>query len=314
MQYQFIKNHQGCYSVEELCECFGLSRSGYYEWRDRESSEREREDARLKSSIQAVHKKARGRYGHRPIYHHLKESGEACGRDRTLRLMKQMGIQGKQKRRYKPQCTDSKHTFGYAPNLLRNAPAPRRPDQVWVADTTYLRIEGGWSYLATVMDLCSRRIIGWSVSKNNDTALVSKALQAAVLTRGGQVPRGLIHHSDRGSTYASDDYTRLLRRHGITASMSAKGNCYDNAAQESFYGRYKTSSDLGDEPFADEQAARRHAFEYIELFYNRYRKHSSLCYETPAAYEENFYPPWGVMPEQALRLENPTTQPYNPTN
>ena len=203
--------------------------------------------------------------------------------------MKELGIAGVQKSRFKALGTDSRHRFGYSANLLKELGKPERPDQVWVADTTYLRIEGGWSYLATVMDLLSRRIVGWSV---NDSKLVCQALQAAVLTRGGEIPKGLIHHSDRGSTYASYDYTDMLGSFGIEQSISAKGNCYDNAAQESFYGRYKTSSVRG-RTFASEQEARSNAFEYIEVFYNRFRKHSSLGYQSPLQFEEKFCPHGG---------------------
>ena len=278
--------------MEELCECFGLSRSGYYDWQVREPSERSLEDAALKDRISALHKQARGRYGHRPIHGHLRDEQLDCGRDRTLRLMKELGIEGWLKKGFKPLGTNSKHDFGYSPNLLRSLGKPNACDQIWVADTTYLRVQHGWCYLATVMDLYSRRIIGWSVSSHNDSKLVCQALQCAVLTRGRVLPEGLIHHSDRGSTYASYDYEAMLRNFGIRQSMSAKGNCYDNAAQESFYGRYKTST-VGDQVFFDEATARSNAFEYIEVFYNRFRKHSSLGYKSPIQFEEKFAPPMG---------------------
>jgi len=237
MQYRFIQNHQSEFRVDEMCECLELSRSGYYSWNRRAPSDRSVQDAVIKERIGELHRQARGRYGHRPIHSHLKDEDLRCGRDRTLRLMQELGIAGVQRKGFKPLGTDSNHTFGYRANLLKHLGKPERTDQVWVADTTYLRIQSGWCYLATVMDLCSRRIVGWSVSKYNDSKLVSQALHAAVLTRGGKVPCGLIHHSDRGSTYASYDYANQLSRLGIEQSMSATGNCYDNAAQESFYGR-----------------------------------------------------------------------------
>lgn len=292
MQYRFIDEHQDRFSVGELCECFGLSRSGYYDWLTREPSARSIEDAVFKERIVEIHKLARGRYGHRPIHDHLRDEELGCGRDRTLRLMKELRIEGKQKKGFKPLGTNSKHNFGYSPNLLKKLGTPTRCDQVWVADTTYLRVQHGWCYLATVMDLYSRRILGWSVASENDSELVCQALQAAVLTRGSDLPRRIIHHSDRGSTYASYDYERALKSFGITQSMSAKGNCYDNAAQESFYGRYKTST-VGDQVFFDEAAARANAFEYIEVFYNRFRKHSSLGYKNPVQFEEQISPPMG---------------------
>ena len=153
-----------------------------------------------------IYDQANGRYGYRPIYHHLKDEGIACGRDRTLRLMNEMSIAGIQKKRFKPLCTESNHEFGYSANLLKQTGKLTGMDEVWVADTTYLLTNQGWQYLATVMDLFSRRIIGWSISSSNNTELVSQALRAAVLTRG-KLPEGTIHHSDRGSTYASHSYT-----------------------------------------------------------------------------------------------------------
>lgn len=295
MQYNFIKDNLTGFSVEKMCECFGLSRSGYYDWSRRSPSARSIEDEKLKTRIKALQKKAKGRFGHRLIYQHLQDEQAGCGRDRTLRIMKQSGILGVQSKGFKPQSTDSNHQFGYSPNLLKQLGKPERCDQVWVADTTYLRTESGWAYLATVMDLFSRRIIGWSVSSHNDSTLTCHALQAAVLTRGGQIPSGLIQHSDRGSTYASYSYQRMLSSLKIEQSMSAKGNCYDNAAMESFYGRYKTSS-VQDLVFTNEDQARSNAFEYIELFYNRFRKHSSLDYKSPVQFEDEKNSPMGEVP------------------
>jgi transposase InsO family protein len=301
MQYQFIKDNRSHYPVDEMCECFSLKRSGFYSWLNREPSARSHTDQLLKERILGVHQLAKGRYGHRPIHAHLKEDGHNCGRDRTLRLMQELRIAGCQKKGFKPIGTDSKHNFGYSANLLKQLGKPTAVDQVWVADTTYLRVNNHWCYLATVMDLFTRRIIGWSVSDSNNTALVSSAFKAAVLTRGKKTYKGLIHHSDRGSTYASDDYMRELFKYGIQSSMSSKGNCYDNAAQESFYGRYKTSS-VGNRVFVSSDEARSHAFEYIEVFYNRFRKHSSLGYKSPVAFESEILPPpWGVS-QQVFRL------------
>ena len=284
MRFRFIESNKSSYPVDEMCECLEVSRSGYYAWQGRGPSERSLEDEGFKERIGELHKKSKRRFGYRMIYHHLKDGQPCCGRDRTLRLMNEMGIEGLQKKGFKPLGTDSRHSFGYSPNLLRELGHPDRCDQVWVADTTYLRTEEGWSYLAVVMDLFSRRIIGWSVSGHNDAALCCKALQAAVLTRGGKLPEGLIHHSDRGSTYASYDYQNMLESFNIRQSMSAKGNCYDNAAMESFFGRFKIAS-VGDITFADAEHARSAAFEYIEPFYNRFRKHSSLGYKSPVEFE-----------------------------
>ena len=214
-----------------------------------------------------------------------------CGRDRALRLMDEMGVRGEQSPRYKPLGTDSAHDYGYSPNLLKARGKPGAPDEVWVADTTHLKIQGRWLYLATVMDLFSRRILGWSVSGSNAAELVRQALLAAAMTRGSP-RRGIIHHSDRGSTYACNKYRLLLTKLGMLSSMSAKGNCYDNAAMESFYGRFKVSS-IGNEVFADEDELRAVVFDYVEPFYNRFRKHSSLGYQSPIQFEENFSPPMG---------------------
>ena len=284
MRFRFIESSRSIYPVDEMCECLEVSRSGYYVWQGRGQSERSLEDEGFKERIRELHKKSKGRYGYRPIYHHLQDEELDCGRDRTLRLMNEMGIEGLQKKGFKPLGTDSDHPFGYSPNLLRKLGQPDRCDQVWVADTTYLRTEEGWAYLATVMDLFSRRIIGWSVSDHNDAALCCQALQAAVLTRAEQLPEGVIHHSDRGSTYASYDYQDMLDSFDIKQSMSAKGNCYDNAAMESFFGRFKIAS-VGDITFASIEHARSAAFEYIETFYNRFRKHSSLGYKSPLQFE-----------------------------
>lgn len=284
MRFRFIESSKSSCPVDEMCECLEVSRSGYYAWQGRGPSERSLEDEAYKQRIGELHKKSKRRYGYRPIYHHLKDEDLDCGRDRTLRLMNEMGLEGLQKKGFKPLGTDSRHDFGYSPNLLRELGHPDRCDQVWVADTTYLRTEKGWSYLATVMDLFSRRIIGWSVSDHNDAALCCQALQAAVLARGGQLPEGLFHHSDRGSTYASYDYQDALQSYGIRQSMSAKGNCYDNAAMESFFGRFKIAS-VGDITFADAEHARSAVFEYIEAFYNRWRKHSSLGFKSPVEFE-----------------------------
>jgi putative transposase len=298
MSYQFMSTHCPEFTIDEMCECLEVSRSGYYAWKEWKPCARTLEDGSYKDRIRALHKKAKGRYGHRPIHEHLKDEEVACGRDRTLRLMKELGIEGIQKKGFKPLGTNSNHQFGYSPNLLKELGAPIAPDQIWVADTTYLKTRDGWSYLATVMDLFSRRILGWHLSTSNDATLVCQALRTAVLTRGGKMNPDLIHHSDRGSTYASYEYQKLLSSLTIRQSMSAKGNCYDNAAMESFYGRYKTSSVRG-RVFDNDTDLRSNVFEYIEVFYNRFRKHASLGYKSPIQIEEKFYPHGGKEPSMA---------------
>jgi transposase InsO family protein len=292
-----VKQHTARFDVEELCEALNVSRSGYYRWALERKSARVQADEKIKAQIESIYEQARGRYGYRPLHAHLLDAGVECGRDRTLRLMRELNLNAKQATRFKPFGTDSNHRFGYHPNLLRQLGAPEHRDQVWVADTTYLPTEKGWFYLATIMDLCTRRILGWSVSDRNDAELVCTALENAVLTRGPLRP-GIVHHSDRGSTYASDRYQRRLAQLNLHPSMSGKGNCYDNAAIESFFGRYKTSSVRG-HVFAHEDELRANVFEYIEVFYNRYRKHASLGYLSPLQAEEKFLPPMGGKQQDA---------------
>ena len=295
MKLEFIEKNIGEYPLKELCEALEVAPSAYHASQTRKPSARATEDARLKQEILEVHVRARGRFGHRLMHGQLRER---CGRDRTLRLMRSLGIAGQQTRRYRPQCTDSTHDFGYSPNRLKENGSPKGCDEVWVADTTYLKLRSGWMYLATVMDLYSRRILGWSVSARNDTRLVAQALESAQETRGNQ-KTGIIHHSDRGSTYASDTYQRQLSRLGMQSSMSARGNCYDNAAMESFFGRFKTST-IQDRILVDEDDVRAVVFEYIEPFYNQYRKHSSLDYRSPVEFEQTISPtaPAGAVGEE----------------
>ncbi len=286
MTYSFIKSNARKYGVGLLCETLCVSRGGYYEWRGRRPSARSVEDESIKERVEHYHAKSRGSFGYRMIHSYVSDEGIDCGRDRTLRLMREMGIEGCQAKRFKPLSTDSSHHYGYADNLLGELGGTERLDQVWVTDTTYLKIRSGWLYLATVMDLHSRRIVGWSVSERNDADLISEAMSNAVLTRG-VVRSGIMAHRDRGSTYASFKYRRLLDSYGMIQSMSGKGNCYDNAAMESFYGRFKSAFIRG-RTFTDEGELRSLVFRYIEPFYNRFRKNSSLGYKSPMQFEEEY--------------------------
>jgi len=290
-RFEFMREHQDKYSVAEMSAALGVSRSGYYRWLRAKPSARRRHDEQVKGSIEQIMRRVPGAYGYRPVHQHLLEQGVACGRDRTLRLMHELKLVGRARSRFKPLSTNSDHLFGYHRNLLKELGAPEHRDQIWVADTSFVRSEAGWCYLATVMDLCTRWIIGWSVSEHNDAELVCTALKNAALTRG-EVRPGIVHHSDRGSTYASDCYQRVLARLKMRPSMSGRANCYDNAAMESFFGRYKTAAVRG-EIFTNLDAVRAHVFHYIEIFYNRYRKHASLGYLTPMQAEQNFSPPMG---------------------
>lgn len=283
MRYQCIQENAPACRVDMWCEALQVSCSGYYRWKSTFLSARRREDEALKDSISALWQETKGRYGHRPMYHHLRSEFVCCGRDRTLRLMREMNLSCRQGKRLKPVGTDSNHRYGYQPNLLKGRARPTAIDQVWVSDTTYLLTEQGWRYLATVMDLYSRRVVGWHMGEKNDTDLVCRALENAIKARGGIRP-GLIHHSDRGSTYACFRYQKVLSDNEMKSSMSAKGNCYDNAAMESFYGRFKTSTVKG-EVFKNGEQLRAVVFEYIELFYNRFRKHSAIGYCAPVEFE-----------------------------
>lgn len=263
MKLQFIRDNVQQYRLKELCEALEVAPSAYHASRTRKPSARALKAEVLKKEILEIHDRAKGRYGHRPVYGHLRDR---CGRDRTLRSLE---IAGKQVRRYRPQRTESSHDLGCSPNRLKEKGLPKGCDEVWVADTTYVKTRCGWTYLATVMDLYSRRIVGWSLSARNDSPLVCQALENAHHTRGTMKAR-IIHHSDRGSTYASEGCQKLLSQLRMQPSMSAKGNCYDNAAMESFYGRFKTST-IRDRVLADENEVRATVFEHIEPFYNRYR-------------------------------------------
>lgn len=288
MKYQFIKDQRKQFRLSDMCEALELAPSSYHRWQGAKPTQRSHDDEQFKEHILSIHRRAKGEYGHRPIYHHLQELRIDCGRDRTLRLMQELSIRAKTGKRFKPMSGATCPSFGYSANVLKQIGKPTECNRAWVADTTYLRTEQGWCYLATVMDLFSRRIIGWSVSKSNDTALICEAFQAAILNRR-KVPKGIVHHSDRGSTYASDRYQRLIQSFGMISSMSGKGNCYDNAAMESFFGRYKTSC-VRDRSFQNQTQLRSHLFDYIEVFYNRFRKHQSLGYKSPLQFEQKLAP------------------------
>jgi transposase InsO family protein len=279
LKYQSIKESAPIHEVALWCEVLDVSRSAYYNWLRAPFRARALRDAVIKSSIQEIDKVATNRYGYRAMHAHLQSLDVSCGKDRVLRLMHEMHLAQRPGKRFKPVGTDSRHNYGYHPNLLKAHGAPTACNQVWVADTTYIRVEGGFAYQATVMDLYNREIIGWSISSHNDTNLVIEALTNAFNHRPGSHTE-LIHHSDRGSTYASHAYQKELLEYGAKPSMSAKGNCYDNAAMESFFGRFKNST-IKNKTYKDEAQVRDVVFEYIEIFYNRFRKHAALGYKSP---------------------------------
>jgi transposase InsO family protein len=273
------------HSIQTLCATFGVSASGYYDWRRRLTAPgpRARETHALTQTIKTIHAQSRETYGSPRILVELRKTGARHGRNRIARLMQQEGLCGRQKARYRVQTTDSNHDEPIAPNRLATAPAPAAPNQIWVADITYIEAgPEGWLYLAAIMDLYSRKIIGWAMGEHIDTLLILKALSMALLHR--QPPANLLFHSDRGVQYASADYRSALARAALTASMSRKGNCYDNAAMESFWSTLKLEL-VYRRRFESRTQARQEIFDYIESFYNRQRTHSSLGYLSPVDFE-----------------------------
>ena len=269
-----------------LCETFEVSTSGYYDWHRRQSQPpgRVQEDLRLKEQIRRIHNDSRQTYGSPRIQASLRALGQRHGRNRLSRLMREAAVWGRQKRRYKVRTTDSNHAHPIAPNRLSTVPAPSAPDRIWVADITYLRTAVGTVYLAAILDLYSRRIVGWAVSQRIDTALVMAAWNMAIRHR--QPPSGLIFHSDRGVQYASQEYRQALKTMRASASMSRKGNCYDNAVMEAFWSTLKLELIYRRQrEFAGLAEAQAALFEYIEVFYNRQRLHSALAFQTPVGFE-----------------------------
>lgn len=264
-----------------MCRVLQVSRSGYYEWRDRPESKRASANKALLDTIKKVHKDSRETYGVDRIYGQLISDGESCGRNRVARLMKDASIRSKRIKKYKA-TTDSKHNHPVAKNLLDRNFSVERPDQVWVNDITYIPTEEGWLYLSAVKDLFQKKIVGWSMGERTTKELAVSALEMAISRR--QPPAGLIHHSDRGSQYASGDYQKKLLEHGILCSMSKKGDPWDNAPMESFFGTLKTEL-VHHRKYQSREEARADIFEYIEVFYNRIRLQSALGMKSPEAYE-----------------------------
>jgi putative transposase len=269
----------GQFPVRALCRVMDVSSSGYYKWRTRDTSSRARENTRLLVHIRAEHKRSRKCYGSPRIYYELRAQGISCGRHRIARLMQKHNIKAKRKRRYRV-TTRTKPGMDWFRDELDRIFSPKRENLQWAADITYLWTREGWMYLAVVMDLFSRRIIGWSIEPYLTDTLVIQAMKAAINLR--QPPAGLIHHSDRGSQYGSKDFIKLLRANGIVSSMSEKGDCWDNAPAESFFSTLKR--ELG-EVFETRQQAKQEIFDFIEVWYNRQRRHSTLGYISPDEYE-----------------------------
>lgn len=278
-----MRAHESEYSVRDLCRAFGISRSHYYSYREGPPGPRARQEEELLEQIRRIDRAHKGCYGSPRITQKLREEGWRCGRGRVARLMRENGIRARAPKRFVPCTTDSNHGGPIAPNRLAQLQSLERLDQVWTSDITYIRLPNRWAYLALVMDLFSRRILGWSLQEHMRAGLVMEALQRAFLVR--HPPAGMLHHSDQGVQYASFKYQSLLAEHHILPSMSRRGNCYDNAAMESFIGTLKSELHAP-RGFPSAPQARTALFEYIEVFYNRKRLHSSLGYRSPVAFEE----------------------------
>jgi putative transposase len=259
-----------------------VTRSGYYAWTRGQESARELANRTVSEQIKQVFEAKRKRYGSPRITEELRRQGQVCNHKRVERLMRQEGLKARCGRRRKVRTTNSDHDHPVAPNLLLGRPAPVKVDEVWVADITYVPTAEGWLFVAAVMDLYSRQILGWSVWESLGAQGALQALARAMVKRG--YPRGVIHHSDRGIQYACAEYRRQLQRHGLTASMSRKGNCYDNAAMEAFWSTLKREA-LADSDQWTQDRVRRELFEFIESDYNRSRLHSSLGYQSPVDFE-----------------------------
>ena len=282
MKFAFIQKHVDRWPVAIMCKVLAVTRSGYYAWLARTPSGRATRRADLAGKIRQVHADNRGVYGSPRVHRALNAAGEKVCENTVAKIMSDQRIAAKTKRKYVPRTTDSAHTQPVAANTLdRQFEAPA-PDRKWAADITYVPTAEGWLYLAAIIDLCTRRIVGWSMADHMRAELIGDALQMAIARRAPG--EGLLHHSDRGVQYASEDYQQLLVKHGMTCSMSRKGDCWDNAVIESFWSTLKTEL-VHHESYATREQARASIFQYIEMFYNRVRLHSSLGYKSPEAFE-----------------------------
>ena len=280
MTFRWIAAEKARYPVRQLCRTLRVSPSGYYAWAARERESRPDRDLTLRHAIRVAHAESRGRYGSPRILRVLHARGHRVGRKRVMRLMRAEGLRARPRRRF-VITADSRHQWAPAPDRLRRRFHVRRPNRCWVADLTYLETAEGWLYLAVVLDLFSRRVIGWAVRPTLHTDLTTAALRMALTHRRPR--RGLIHHSDRGIQYASAGYQALLAAHGLRPSMSRRGDCWDNAVAESFFSTLK--HEIGPRRWATHDVATRDVAVYIDGFYNPVRLHSTLGYQAPAAFE-----------------------------
>ncbi len=279
MRFTFIEAEKALWPVRVMCRVLLVSPAGFYAWRRRPESARAVENRRLAVQIRAAHEKGRQVYGSPRVHAALAADGVRVSRKRVARLMRDQGLRGRGRRQF-VRTTDSSNAENIAPNILNREFKATAPNEKWVGDVTYLRTPGGWLYLAVILDIYSRFAVGWALSTVNDRHLARRALDAAVVRRAP--PEGLLHHTDQGSPYASGDYAKALRDLGFEASMSRRGNCYDNAVMESFFNTLKV--ELG-ERFESAPDAERKLFDYIEVFYNGVRIHTSIGFLSPRAFE-----------------------------
>ena len=282
MRFRFIEDRRADYPVRVLCDVLGVSPAGYYAWRSRSESRRSAANRDLVDDIKRVHRDTKGRYGSPRIHIELKAQGRGVSRGRIERLMRHHGIRAIMTRPRRVRTTDSRHGLPIAPNLLDRNFVASAPNRIWLADITYIETDQGWLYLAAVMDLYSRRIVGWAMEDHLRAELPLAALTMAISTQ--RPGAGLIHHSDRGVQYAAADYRKVMQSAGLQASMSRKADCYDNAPMESFFHTLKTEL-VHHRQYATRQEAARDIFAYIEGFYNKTRRHSAIGYISPIAME-----------------------------
>jgi len=283
MKYEFMKINRSEFPMKKMSQILNVSRSGYYKWVNNENSNRDKENNMLFNRIKVIYEMNRGCYGSIRITKQLNKDGIACGKNRIARIMQENNLRAKTKKRFKV-TTDSKHNYPVADNLIKQEFSADRINQKWVSDITYVYTSEGWLYLSGILDIYSKRIVGWAIGESLSKVLVIKALQQAISRR--DVKGKVILHSDRGSQYASYDYTDLLTKNNFVQSMSGKGNCYDNAVMESFFKTLKTEL-IYWEKYKTRDDAKKSIFEYIEVYYNRKRMHSSIGYMSPEEFENS---------------------------
>lgn len=283
MRFEFIAKHRGVWQTRQMCEALGVSRGGFYEWLTRPRSRRSQDNDKLLVQIRTSFERSDSTYGSPRVWHDLRAWGFACGRHRVARLMRVAQLQARRKRRRLPSDFGVRPESSIAPNLLDRQFEATAPNQRWVADFTYIWTGEGWLYVAVVLDLFSRRIVGWSMSEQMTAQLVTDALVMALWRRGR--PQELLHHSDQGSQYTSEQFQRLLTDQGITCSMSRSGNVWDNSAMESFFSTMKIER-VHRKVYETRDQAKADVFDYVERFYNPYRRHSTIGFVSPTDFEK----------------------------